>query len=327
VTANKAMLAKHGLELASIAEKKHVSLAFEAAIAGGIPVVKALKEGLAANQISRVAGILNGTCNYILTAMQQNNQSFESVLSEAQEKGYAEADPAFDVDGIDTAHKLVLLTSLAFGVQVGQKITTEGIRHITLADLGYAKELGYTIILLGLCEATSQGIRQTVYPALVPLESPIAGVAGVHNAVLVQGDAVGSVMFEGPGAGEGATASSVVADIIDIASKRYSHPFGLPVTALQKAKFLPLDSRVGEYYLRIEVKDEPGVLARITKELERNGVSLEAVIQRPPRQGQNATIVTLTHEASEKTLCRAVDKIALMTQVASVPTMIRVESL
>ncbi len=327
VTANKALLAKHGLELANIAEQNNVTLAFEAAIAGGIPIVKGLKEGLAANKIVRLAGILNGTCNYVLTAMRDTKRGYDEILKEAQELGYAEADPSFDVDGIDAAHKLVLLTSLAFGVPINPEIKTEGIRNITLADIDYARELGYAIKLLGLCENTPDGIRQAVYPALVPLENPIAGVDGVHNAVLVQGDYVGNVMFEGPGAGEGATASAVVADIADIAAGRKSFAFGIPTSAQNKASFLPLESRVGEYYLRIEVADESGVLAGISKELNRNGISLEAVIQKPPRMAKTATIVATTHEVSEKTLQKAVAKISEMQQVVKAPVIIRVESL
>lgn len=326
VTANKALLAKHGVELAKIAEKKGVTLAFEAAIAGGIPIVKGLKEGLAANKIQRVAGILNGTCNYMLTAMQETKRGYDEILKEAQDLGYAEADPTFDVDGIDAAHKLVLLSSLAFGVAVNPDIKTEGIRNITLADIDYAKELGYAIKLLGISEEKEHGILQTVYPALVPLTSALSDVDGVNNAVFVQGDYIGNVIFEGPGAGEGATASAVVADIIDIAAGRTSFAFGVPVSAQKKAKFLSLNERVGEYYLRIEVLDESGVLAGITKELNKNGISLEAVIQKPPRVLETATIVACTHEVSEKTLQKAISKISEMSQVVHNPVVIRIEA-
>lgn len=326
VTANKALIAKHGTELAKIAEKSGVALAFEAAVAGGIPIIKGLKEGLAGNKISRVAGIMNGTCNYILTTMRDAGRTFDDVLKEAQKLGYAEADPTFDVDGIDTAHKLVILTSIAFGTPVNfDKVTAEGIREITIDDIRYAADLGYAIKLLGICEETKDGISQNVYPAMVPLSNPIAGVDGVNNAVQVHGDAVGSAMFEGPGAGEGPTASAVVADIADIAAKRFSHPFGIATSAQKKAKFLAPETRHGAYYVRLQVKDESGVLASITKAFEKSDISLEAIIQKPHQHDDKVTIVAVTHDVLEKTFDKAMERITSLPHVVGKPFTIRVE--
>ena len=249
ITANKALVAKHGKRLAAIAEENKVAFVFEASVAGGIPVIKVLKEGLAGNSCTRVAGIMNGTCNYILTEMKGTGRNFADVLKEAQDLGYAEADPSFDVDAIDTAHKLSILTSIAFGVPVDfESIFIEGIREVTVLDISYAYDLGYKIKLLGITEKSEAGIQQHVYPCLVPLDSPLAKVDGVYNAICIEGDYVGKVVLEGPGAGRNATASSIVADIMDVASGRFSSPFGVPVAALAKSKPVGIEKHNGEYY-------------------------------------------------------------------------------
>ncbi len=327
VTANKALIAKHGAELAANAEKNNVALAYEASVAGGIPVIKVLKEGLAGNSFSRIAGIMNGTCNYILTTMKEHNRNFEDVLSEAQQLGYAEADPSFDVDGIDTAHKLAILTAIAFGVKINfAAIYIEGIREITLLDISYAHELGYKIKLLGIAIANGNIIEQHVYPCLVPIDYPLAGIDGVNNAIFIEGDRVGKLVLEGPGAGEMATASAIVADIIDIASGRFSYPFGVPVSSLETSKTLDFNEHTGEYYLRITVRDEAGILAGISDILKIANISVESIVQKPVKKGQDVNIVVITHVCSENTVKQAIEKIGKIKGVVDKPKLLRIES-
>ena len=327
VTANKALIAKHGKRLAAIAEEEKIALAFEAAVAGGIPVIKALKEGLAGNSRSRVAGIMNGTCNYILTTMKESGRTFEDVLKEAQDLGYAEADPGFDVDGIDTAHKLSILTAIAFGVPVDfDAIYIEGIRKISLLDISYANELGYKIKLLGIANSSENGIEQHVYPCLVPQEHPLAKVDGVNNAVFIEGDRVGKLLLQGPGAGEMATASAVVADIVDIASSRFSFPFGVPVKLLEKLDNIDFNNHEGEYYLRIIVRDEPGVLAGISDILRNAQISVESIVQKPVKKGDDVNIVVITHVCGERAVKGAIEKIEKIKGVVDKPTLLRIES-
>jgi len=273
VTANKALLARHGTELAKLAEKNGVALNFEAAVAGGIPVIKTLREALAANQIRRVYGILNGTSNYILTQMQEEHRSFDDVLREAQAKGYAEADPTFDIDGFDTAHKLALLTSLAFGTRVAfDEIDVEGIRTITQADIEAADDLGYRIKLLGVALMTESGIEQRVHPAMVPKHSAIAEVSGVTNCVAIDGDAVGNLLLAGPGAGAGPTASAVMSDILDIARGASPHPFGVPAAELKAYERARLGRHQGAYYVRLSLFDRPGAMASSAGRMGERGV-------------------------------------------------------
>lgn len=327
VTANKALLSRHGVRLAGIAESKNAALSFEAAVAGGIPVIKALKEGLAGNKCSSIAGIMNGTCNYILTEMKETGRSFGDVLKEAQDLGYAEAEPSFDVDGIDTAHKLSILTSLVFGVPIDfASISLEGIREITLLDISYANELGYKIKLLGVAESVGDDISQHVYPCLVKFEHPLAKVDGVNNAVFISGDRVGKLVLEGPGAGQNPTASAVVADIIDIARGNFSYPFGVPVASLEKKKVKSIENHKGEYYLRITAHDEAGILAGISDILRNENISVESIVQKPVKKGQNANIIVITHACSEDTINKSVEKIAQVKGVVDRPKVLRIES-
>ena len=284
VTANKALLAKHGTELARLAEKNGVALNFEAAVAGGIPIIKTMRESLAANHIRRVYGILNGTCNYILTQMLEEHRSFGDVLKEAQSKGYAEADPTFDIGGFDTAHKLALLTSLAFGTRVAfDQIHIEGIESITQADIEAADDLGYRIKLLGVALMTESGIEQRVHPAMVSTDSAIAEVSGVTNCVAVDGDFAGNVLLIGRGAGSGATASAVASDILDIARGTHPAPFLVPAGKLKPYKRARLGQHQGAYYVRLAVFDRPGAMAGIAGRLGEREISLESIVQRRPR--------------------------------------------
>lgn len=325
VTANKAMLAHHGNELARLAAKNNVSLAFEAAVAGGIPILKALREGLAANRIERIYGILNGTCNYILTQMRDSGRDFGEVLKEAQKLGYAEADPSFDIDGIDAAHKLAILAAVAFGGPVDFKsVHVEGIRHVSALDIEFAEELGFRIKLLGLARPTAHGIESRVHACLVPRNAPIAHVEGVFNAVVVEGDFVGRVMLEGRGAGAEPTASAVVADLIDIAHGRAS--IGLtPSTA--KPKAAPMARHTGSYYVRLMVVDRPGVIAEIAGALRDEKVSMEQMIQRGRKPGEAVPVVLTTHDTVENSMRRALGRIARLKTVREKPRMIRVETL
>jgi homoserine dehydrogenase len=327
VTANKALLALHGGELAGAAEAAGVPLAFEAAVAGGIPAIKALREGLAANNLTSVAGILNGTCNYILTVMREQGHDFAEVLAEAQRLGYAEADPAFDVDGIDAAHKLAILASLAFGAPVSfASMHVEGIRRISALDIAFARELGFRIKLLGITRRRDGGIEMRVHPALVPEADPLAQVDGVFNAVVAEGDAVGRVMLMGRGAGAGPTASAVVADLIDIARGRFAPSWGATVGALPALPTLPMERHVGAYYLRLTVRDQPGVIADVAAALRDAGVSLQSMLQHGQDPGEQVPIVLVTHETVEAQMMTALAAIAALPTVLEPPALIRIEA-
>jgi homoserine dehydrogenase len=326
VTANKAMLAVHGAALAARAERAGVPLGFEAAVAGGIPVIKALREGLAGNRISRVAGILNGTCNYILTVMREHGREFAEVLAEAQRLGYAESDPSFDIDGIDAAHKLAILAALAFGRPVAfDAVHVEGIRAISALDIGFAGELGYRIKLLGIARQTAAGIEARVHPCMVPQSSPIARVDGVFNAVVAEGDFVGRLMLEGRGAGAGPTASAVVADLIDLARGRATPVWGASSGALSASPDVPMEQHVGAYYLRLMVVDRPGVIADVTAALRDRGVSLESMLQRGRAPGEAVPVVLVTHETQEFAMRAACAQIAALEAVIEPPALIRIE--
>jgi len=328
VTANKALIAHHGADLAAAAEKAGVVLAFEAAVAGGIPVIKVLREGLAANAIGRVYGILNGTCNYILTEMRDTGRDFDEVLSEAQRAGYAEADPSFDVDGIDAAHKLAILASLAFGTRVDfSSVHVEGIRHISPVDLAFARELGYGIKLLGIATRTKNGVEQRVHPCMVPADAPINHVDGVFNAVVAEGDFVGRVQLEGRGAGAGPTASAVVADVIDIARGNRVAAFARPAPELAPARPVPMAEHPGSYYLRFEVVDRPGVFAGIAQILSTHNVSMESILQRARMPGEPVPVVMTTHDTREADIMGAAEAIAGLDAVVMAPRIIRIETL
>ncbi len=326
VTANKALLAVHGAALAARAEAGGVALAFEAAVAGGIPVIKTLREGLAANRILSIAGILNGTCNYILTRMREEGKDFAEVLADAQRLGYAEADPSFDIDGIDAAHKLAILAALAFGRPVAfEAVHIEGIRGISALDIGFAGELGYRIKLLGLARASAGGISARVHPCLVPAAAPLARVDGVYNAVVIEGDFVGRVMLEGRGAGAGPTASAVVADLIDLARGRTTPVWGAAAGALSDAPSVPISAHAGCYYLRLMVVDRPGVIADVTAVLRDLGVSLESMLQRGRSPAEAVPVVLVTHETREDAMRAAVARITALDAVLEPPTVLRIE--
>ena len=327
VTANKALIALHGTGLALAAESVGVALAYEAAVAGGIPVIKALREGLAGNHIERLHGILNGTCNFILTTMRETGRAFDDVLSEAQELGFAEADPSFDIDGVDAAHKLAILTSVAFGTEIDfDSIHVEGIRHVAADDIKYAGEFGYRIKLLGISEQTENGIQQRVHPAMVPASAPIAGVEGVFNAVVTQGDFVGTTVLEGRGAGAGPTASAVVADIADIACDRIVRTFGVPASSLSKSLPATFDNHSGAYYVRLMVDDQPGVFAEITAVLANHEISIEGVIQRARSETEAVPVVMTTHETTEAAIQKVLAAFAQLDAVREPPHMIRIEN-
>ena len=328
VTANKALIAHHGTALAMDAENAGIGLAYEAAVAGGIPIVKSLREGLAGNQVTGLYGILNGTCNYILTTMRETGREFGDVLAEAQSLGYAEADPSFDVDGVDAAHKLAILASLAFGCQVNFGDTyVEGIRHISALDIRFANELGYRIKLLGIARSSEDGIVQRVHPCMVKLDSPIAHVEGVYNAVVAQGNFVGSTVYEGRGAGEGPTASAVVADLVDIARGVTSPAFGIPANELKSLSTAPMDRHVGAYYIRLMVLDRPGVFADVAGVLRDEEVSMEAILQRTRSPGESVPVVMTTHDVEEASMMRALDRFAKYETVVEQPRVIRIEPL
>jgi homoserine dehydrogenase len=326
VTANKALLAVHGAELAAEAEASGAALAFEAAVAGGIPVIKALREGLAGNRISRVTGILNGTCNYILTDMREHGREFADVLAEAQRLGYAEADPSFDVDGIDAAHKLAILAALAFGRPVAfDAVHVEGIRGVSALDIAFAADLGYRIKLLGIARQSEAGIDARVHPCMVPAAAPIGLVDGVFNAVVAEGDFVGRVMLQGRGAGAGPTASAVVADLVDVARGRTIPVWGAASGALSSAPSVPIEAHVGAYYLRLMVVDRPGVIADVTAALRDAGVSLESMLQRGRSPGEAVPVVLVTHETSEAAMRAALERIGGLDAVLERPAVIRIE--
>ncbi|WP_043363533.1 homoserine dehydrogenase [Belnapia sp. F-4-1] len=325
VTANKALLAVHGAAIAEMAEAHRVPLAFEAAVAGGIPAIKGLREGLAANRLKRVAGILNGTCNYILTTMREQGREFGDVLAEAQALGYAEADPSFDIDGVDAAHKLAILAALAFGRPVDfDAVHVEGIREVTAMDIAFAGELGYRIKLLGIAGRDEAGISARVHPCMVPVAAPIARVDGVFNAVVAEGDFVGRVMLEGRGAGAGPTASAVVADLIDIARGRHTPVWG---GALDAASAVPMERHRGAYYLRLMVLDRPGVIADVTGILRDGAISLESMLQRGRAPGEAVPVVLTTHDCEEAAMRAALDRIAGLDAVLEKPALIRIEAL
>jgi homoserine dehydrogenase len=334
VTANKALLAKHGMALAETAEAKGVALAFEASVAGGIPIVKTLREGLAGNSVERVYGILNGTCNYILTRMERESLSFETCLAEAQRLGYAETDPTFDIGGFDTAHKLAILASLAFGTAIdADAIHIEGIQSITLADLQAADELGYRIKLLGVAQRSDRGIEQRVHPTMVPKSSAVAQIMGVTNAVVVDADAVHELSLAGPGAGGEATASAVVADIADIARGARTPPFGRPVRTLETLERIPVQRHEGGYYVRLSVEDRPGAAAAIATRMAERQISLESIMQRRPAGATSRTntspgpvpVVLITYATTETTIREALDAVVADGYIAEKPQVIRIE--
>jgi len=336
VTANKALLAHHGVALAELAEANGVALAFEASSAGGIPVVKTLREALAGNNVTRLYGILNGTCNYILSRMELEGLTFEACLADAQRLGYAEADPTFDVEGYDTAHKLAILTSLAFGTKIdSEAIHVEGISSITPLDLKMADELGYRIKLLGVAERTKTGIEQRVHPTMVPKSSAIAQVMGVTNAVTIDADAVREITLVGPGAGGDPTASAVVADIADVARGVAGMPFGLPVARLEIAARAPMQRHEGGYYIRLAVADRPGAAAAIATRMAEADISLESIVQRRSeaaalrdpsgRSGAPVPVVLITYATSEAAIRAALEKVSADGHVAEAPQVIRIE--
>ncbi len=335
VTANKALLATHGNEIFAAAQKQGVMVAFEAAVAGGIPIIKALREGLAANRIEWIAGIINGTSNFILSEMRDKGLPFAAVLAEAQRLGYAEADPTFDIEGIDAAHKLTILSALAFGIPMQfKRAYTEGISRLTREDISYAESLGYRIKLLGITKRAAKGIELRVHPALVPARRLIANVEGVMNAILVKGDAVGPTLYYGAGAGSQPTASAVVADLVDVTRLITADPeHRVPHLAFQPDRLsadriLPIGEVETAYYLRMRVVDQPGVLADITRILAASKISIDAMVQKEPGEGEKRVdIVLLTHRAIEKNVDAALKKIERLRTVVGKVTRIRLEEL
>jgi homoserine dehydrogenase len=335
VTANKALLATHGNEIFTAAQKKGVMVAFEASVAGGIPIIKAVREGLAANRIEWIAGIINGTSNFILSEMRDKGIAFEEALKDAQSRGYAEADPTFDIEGVDAAHKLTILSALAFGIPMQfKRAYREGISKLTKADIGYAEELGYRIKLLGITKKTPKGIELRVHPTLVPARRLIANVEGVMNGILVKGDAVGATMYYGAGAGSQPTASAVVADLVDVTRLITADPDQrVPHLAFQPDQLsdepvLPIGEVETSYYLRMRVVDKPGVLASITRTLADSKISIEAMVQKEPGEGQRQVdIVLLTNRALEKNVDRAIKRIEKLSTVVGRVTRIRLEAL
>jgi homoserine dehydrogenase len=323
VTANKALIAIHGNEIFEAATRKGVIVAFEAAVAGGIPIIKAIREGLAGNSISSVAGIINGTTNFILTAMREQVRSFEDVLAEAQSLGYAEANPTFDVEGIDAAHKLTILAAIAFGIPLQfEKVYTEGITQITIDDIGFAERFGYRIRHLGIARRTSEGVELRVHPTLIPERRLIANVDGVRNAVLVIGDAVGPTIYYGAGAGADPTASAVVADLVDIVRAFTTDPgnrvphLAFQSDALSYEEILPMEEISTAYYLRMQALDRPGVLADVTRILGESGISIEAILQREPVEGASfVPIIILTQSVREKYMNQAIEKLEALPNI------------
>jgi len=335
VTANKALIAMHGNEIFAAAQAKGVTVAFEAGVAGGIPIIKAIREGLAANQIEWVAGIINGTGNFILSEMRDKGRDFEDVLAEAQALGYAEADPTFDVEGIDAAHKLTILSSIAFGIPLQfDKTYTEGITRIERQDVAFADELGYRIKHLGIAHKTDKGIEMRVHPTLIPERRLIANVDGVMNAVLVKGDAVGPTLYYGAGAGSEPTASAVVADVVDVVRALTTDPENrVPHLAFQPNELsdlpiLGMEDVETAYYLRMQVADELGVMAEITRILADTGISIEAIQQKEPAEGDTqVSLIMLTHEVLERQMNQAIDRIEALASVTGPVMRIRMEQL
>ncbi|NIA67075.1 homoserine dehydrogenase [Pelagibius litoralis] len=336
VTANKALLAHHGTALARQAEGAGCTIGYEAAVAGGIPIIKGLREGLAGNRISRVYGILNGTCNYILTQMSDGGgpganpierQDFDAVLAEAQRLGYAEADPGFDIDGVDTAHKLAILTALAFGCEVDfDAVYVEGIRNVSALDVAYAEELGYCIKLLGVAQQVNGAVEQRVHPCMVRKGQPIASVDGVFNAVVADGDFVDTTMYEGRGAGAGPTASAVVADLIDIARGATLPVFGIAASGLRRLPTLPMERHSCAYYLRLLVLDKPGVIADVSAVLRDAEISMESMLQRGRAQGEGEAVpvIIMTHETTEAAMQGALARFADLEATLEPPQLIRI---
>jgi homoserine dehydrogenase len=335
VTANKALIAKHGNEIFTRAQERGVMVAFEAAVAGGIPIIKAIREGLSANRIEWLAGIINGTCNFILSKMRDEGRAFDDVLKEAQAKGYAEADPTFDIEGIDAAHKITILSAIAFGVPMQfDAAHIEGISKLDSTDIRYAEQLGYRIKLLGITKRHATGIELRVHPTLIPAKRLIANVEGVMNAVLVKGDAVGATLYYGAGAGAEPTASSVVADLVDVTRLHTADPnHRVPHLAFQPDQLadlgvLPMEEVVTAYYLRMRALDKPGVLADITRILADLDISIDALIQREPEEGENqADVVMLTHLARERAVNAAIERIEALDSIAGKVIRIRMEAL
>lgn len=335
VTANKALIAMHGNEIFTLAQEKGVMVAFEAAVAGGIPAIKAIREGLAGNRINWVAGIINGTSNFILTEMRDKGRDFADVLAEAQRLGYAEADPTFDIEGIDAAHKLTILASIAFGIPLQfDKAYTEGIGGVTTEDVSYCEELGYRIKHLGIARKTDKGIELRVHPTLIPHRRLIANVDGVMNAVLVHADAVGPTLYYGPGAGALPTASAVVADLVDVVRTLTADPENrVPHLAFQPDQIsdvpiLPMDDVVTAYYLRMTADDKPGVLADVTSILAESGISIEAIIQKEPKaDAKQVSIIILTHVVLESKMNAAITRIEALQSISGAVNRMRVEQL
>ena len=334
VTANKALLARHGVELAKMAEANSLLLNFEAAVAGGVPIIKTMRETLTANQVTRVSGILNGTCNYILTRMEREGISYDSCLAEAQRLGYAEADPTFDVEGFDTAHKLAILTSLAFGTQIAMdEIYIEGISSITPADIRAAGDLGYRIKLLGVAQRTDTGIEQRVHPTLVPIDAPIAQIHGVTNAVAVDADIVGQLVLSGPGAGGMATASAVAGDIADIAKSQPGQdvpPLGIPAASLAPYRQARMRAHEGGYFIRLSLTDRAGAFASIAGRMAEQGISLRSIVQRRPENEtgdeDSQPVILVTHRTTEQAIRDAFKNIASDGHLDGEPQMIRIET-
>ena len=335
VTANKALLAKHGNEIFAAAQQKGVMVAFEAAVAGGIPIIKALREGLTANRIEWIAGIINGTTNFILSEMRDQGLSFDSVLKEAQRLGYAEADPTFDVEGVDAAHKLSIMSAIAFGNSMSfDKAHIEGISKLDAADIRYAEQLGYRIKLLGITKRTAEGVELRVHPTLIPAKRLIANVEGAMNAVLVKGDAVGATLYYGKGAGAEPTASAVIADLVDVTRMHTADPehrvphLAFQPDAMVDLAILPIADVVSSYYLRLSVEDRPGVLADVARILADDGISIVAMIQREPGEGEEQTdIIMLTHKTRERNIDAAIAGIEALPAVRGRIIRLRLEEL
>ncbi|WP_147073427.1 homoserine dehydrogenase [Sulfuriferula plumbiphila] len=335
VTANKALIANHGTEIFAAAQKKGVMVAFEAAVGGGIPIIKAIREGLTANRIEWIAGIINGTTNFILTEMRDKGAGFDEMLKEAQRLGYAEADPTFDVEGVDAAHKLTIMSAIAFGIPMQfERAYIEGITQITGADVKYAEQLGYRIKLLGITRRTAKGIELRVHPALIPARRLIANVDGAMNAILVKGDAVGPTLYYGAGAGAEPTASSVVADLVDITRMHTADPhnrvphLAFQPDALSDEPILPMDEVRTAYYLRLRALDKPGVLADVTRILADLDISIDAMMQKEPHEGEEQVdIIMLTHQSVEKNINAAMTKIESLPAICGKIARIRLEQL
>jgi homoserine dehydrogenase len=335
VTANKALLAMHGTEIFQAAQAKGVMVAFEAAVAGGIPIIKALREGLTANRIEWIAGIINGTTNFILSEMRDKGLDFDVVLKEAQRLGYAEADPTFDIEGVDAAHKATIMSAIAFGIPVQfDKAYVEGITKLQATDIRYAEQLGYRIKLLGIAKRTNGGIELRVHPTLIPAKRLIANVEGAMNAVLVHGDAVGATLYYGKGAGSEPTASAVIADLVDITRLATADPghrvphLAFQPDAMTDTPILPMSEVTTSYYLRMQVADQPGVLADVTRILADKTISIDAMLQKEPAEGETKTdIIILTHQTQEKNVEAAIAKIEALPTVVGKVTRIRLEQL